>query len=121
MGTTAHRVLETIATQAGFYTTRDLFAAERWDAAAVALAVALEARPESAPLWYNLACAQARSGQSAKAVEALRRAVEAGFRDLAHLEADPDLGTIRREPGYRALVDELRAAAPPAVPTPASR
>jgi dienelactone hydrolase len=120
MGTTAHRVLELIATQAGFYITRDLFAAGRWDAATVALQVALEAKPESPSLSYNFACALARSGQRAQAVEALRRAVEAGFGDAAHIEADPDLEPIRGEPGYRALVERLRAAATP-VPTPSGR
>jgi predicted esterase len=107
-GLAARRVLETTATQAGFYVTRDLFAAERWDAAVVALEVAIEAKPENSPLWYNLACARARSGQPVKALEALQRAVDAGYRDLAHLEADPDLEAIRGEPGYRTLVESLR-------------
>jgi poly(3-hydroxybutyrate) depolymerase len=107
-GLAARRVLETIATHAGFYVTRDLFAAERWDSAVVALQVAIEAKPDSSPLWYNLACARARSGQPAKALEALKRAVDAGYRDLAHLEADPDLEAIRGEPEYRALVETLR-------------
>jgi hypothetical protein len=100
--------------------TRDLFAAERWNAAAVALQVAVDAKPESSPLWYNLACARARSGQPAKALEALQRAVDAGYRDLSHLEADGDLEAIRGEPGYRALVEGLRAAAAP-VATPSAR
>jgi hypothetical protein len=53
-------------------------------------------------------------------VAALQDAVEAGYRDLAALEADADLESIRGEPGYRALVERLRVAATP-VPTPASR
>jgi dienelactone hydrolase len=120
MGVTARRVLETIAVQSGYYLPRDLFAAGRYKHAAVALALAVEAKPDSAPLWYNLACACARSGDPGEAVEALEHAVQAGYRDLAYLEADADLESIRGEPRYRALVERLRVAATPAA-TPASR
>jgi predicted esterase len=119
-GAAAGRVLETIAVQAGYYLPRDLFAAGRYKHAAVALELALEVRPDSFFFAYNLACARARSGDADGAVAALQDAVEAGYRDLAALEADADLESIRGEPGYRALVERLRTAATP-VPTPASR
>jgi predicted esterase len=119
-GAAAGRVLETIAVQAGYYLPRDLFAAGHYRHAEVALELALEVKPDNVYFAYNLACARARSGDSDGAVAALRDAVKAGYRDLAALEADPDLESIRGEPGYRALVEGLRAAAPPG-PTPASR
>ena len=116
-GAAAGRVLETIAVQAGYYLPRDLFAAGRYKHAAVALELALEVRPDSVVFAYNPACARARSGDADGAVAAPQDAIGAGYRDLAALEADPDLESIRSKPGYRALVERLRVAAA----TPASR
>jgi len=118
-GAAAGRVLETIAVQAGYYLTRDLFAAGRYRHAAVALGLAVEVKPDNVVFNYNLACARARSGDAGGAVAALQDAVRVGYRDLAALEADADLESIRGEPGYRAAVEQLRAAAAP-TPTPAA-
>ena len=61
---------------------------------------------------YNAACAHARLGQQDRAVAFLRRAVAGGYRDLAHLQKDPDLGGIREEQGYREVVAALEKATP---------
>lgn len=53
---------------------------------------------------------------SRPAVEWLRKAVAAGYRDRAHLDADPDLAPLRGRPDFRALVGSLRYTAPPPRP-----
>jgi tetratricopeptide (TPR) repeat protein len=49
----------------------------------------------------------------AAAVEALKDAVQAGYRDLAHLQADADLEAVRQEAGYREAVERLRKGTGP--------
>jgi Zn-dependent protease len=83
-----------------------LFFAGRHDAAA-ALAERLHERfghPEDA---YNAACSHARAGRAAEALSWLERAVDAGYDDLAHLEADEDLASVRALDAYASLRDRL--------------
>jgi hypothetical protein len=107
---TAQRLLETAATQTGFYLARDFLGSGQYRRAAVVLEVAAAIHPERAFLHYNLACARARSGQRAAALEALQRAVDAGYADLEHLQNDADLESLRGSEGYAALVKRLRPA-----------
>jgi tetratricopeptide (TPR) repeat protein len=57
---------------------------------------------------YNLACSYSLMGRSAKAVEALQKAIAYGYHDFVHMQRDPDLEGIRKEPAYLALVDRVR-------------
>jgi len=104
----ARRMLATIYSQLSFYLRRELWARKAWREAAAVLEVAANLRPANAALWYDLACAHALGGRKKPALEALERAVEAGFDDVAHLEADADLKSLRKTDGYRALVERLR-------------
>lgn len=63
--------------------------------------------PAMAGIHYNLACAHARHGQPAPAVAALAAAIQAGYRDRKSIESDPDLESLRADPGYRKLMDAL--------------
>ncbi len=72
--------------------------------AAVALSVATEARPETPYLWYNLACARARSGSRGPALDALEQAVALGFDDRDLMASDEDLKSLRDEARFQALV-----------------
>jgi hypothetical protein len=72
--------------------------------ALAALVVATEATPERATYWYNLACVQARLGGKRQALDALERAVAAGYSDRAGIVADEDLASLREEEGFKALV-----------------
>ncbi len=47
------------------------------------------------------------------AIEALTQAVKYGWKDVAHMESDPDLVPIRSSPAYRALVERLSASKKP--------
>jgi len=53
---------------------------------------------------YNLACSQALAGRPDEAIDSLSSAILLGYDDLAHLEIDPDLDSLRERPDFRALL-----------------
>ena len=55
---------------------------------------------------YNLACSLALAGRAAEAVDSLTTAILLGYDDIAHLEVDPDLDSLRERPDFRALLGE---------------
>ena len=56
---------------------------------------------------YNLACSYSLLGRTDEAIQTLEQAVTLGYHDFAHLQRDPDLDGIRRDPRYLALVDRV--------------
>ena len=64
----------------------------------------LRSDPEDEGALYNAACAWARLGDKPKALDYLRKSVEAGFVDFPHIEKDADLDTLRAEQPYRDLL-----------------
>lgn len=100
----ARRILESIWTQTSFYLTRELMSQKRYREARTTLSVALEIRDDAIWAWYNLACAAARSGSRDRALEALERSVELGYRNLEHLTSDADLASLHDEPRFRAVI-----------------
>ena len=74
-------------------------------------AVELDARlvelmPEDYLARYNLACSLARADRADEAIDALSRAILLGYDDLAHMESDPDLESLRDNPDFQALLGE---------------
>jgi serine/threonine protein kinase/tetratricopeptide (TPR) repeat protein len=72
----------------------------------------------SAARWYDFACVYAvASGKvadkkqeyAARAMELLRQAVKAGFKDAAHLAKDTDLEPLRGREDFKKLLAELEA------------
>ncbi len=106
----AQRVLETIFTNTSFYLMRDFFQAGDYRAGATVLEVAVGIHPERRDLWYNLACARARSGRPEPAIDALEQAIERGFVHQSHIERDADLKSLRGRARYRQLIDGLESA-----------
>ncbi len=106
-GVVARRLLETLFTQSYFYLTRDALSRDDLEAAVKSLTVASEVKPERPDVWLRLARILARSGSRKPAIEALEKAVAAGFDDVEGLESDPDLEPLRRMEGYRRLVAGL--------------
>lgn len=90
------------AREAGAFVDAALFHSGAFDAAAELGARLFErfAHPEDA---YNTACSHARGGRPAEGLAWLARAIDAGYDDLAHLEADDDLAVVRALDGYGAL------------------
>jgi predicted esterase len=106
----AQRRLETAFVQAYFYVPRMLLARGEAKRAAAAQEVAAQIRPTADYVRYDLACSWARAGRRKEALAELRRAVELGFKDAAHMAADPDLEKLRNEPAFQQLLERLRAA-----------
>lgn len=112
-GVVGRRLLQTLATNAGFYLSQDLMRQGEHARAAVALFVATEARPEAPFLWYDLACARARSGSRGPALDALERAVALGFSDRDLLASDEDLESLHDEARFQALLASGEAGSSP--------
>jgi predicted esterase len=105
---TAQRLLDTAYAFTSFYLPRDFFDEGRYERAAASLEVAVSIRQDNPIVWYNLACARARSGDKKEAVEALGQSIAHGFRNLDHIESDADLESIRARDDYREVVRALR-------------
>lgn len=60
--------------------------------------------------FYNLACAYALKKDANAAVEALEKAVAAGFSDLAQLEQDGDFASVREDARFKKVVEALKKA-----------
>jgi adenylate cyclase len=94
-------------TQTSFYVARELLGEKDYRMAAALLQVAVGIHDGQPVIWYNLACALARTGQREEALDALEKAVERGFSDREQLAGDADLASLRESERYRALVARL--------------
>jgi tetratricopeptide (TPR) repeat protein len=61
---------------------------------------------DAATQAYYIAKVLAQKGQKDAALEFLKRAKEAGFRDFARVSADPDFRSVREDPRYKDLSPE---------------
>lgn len=61
--------------------------------------------PESFVPQYNVASALSRLGRAEEALDAIERALELGFDDLAHLRHDPDLEAIRQTERFQGILE----------------
>jgi predicted esterase len=105
----AARVLESIFVQTAFYLPRDFAARHDFVRAELTTGIAAELKPDRAgAVFYNLACFRALAGDRKGAIASLRNAVAKGYNDVAAMETDPDLASLREDRGYRALVEEMK-------------
>jgi tetratricopeptide (TPR) repeat protein len=88
--------------------------------------------PDDPKQLYNFACELAlciplagrdpslstaeRAEYSDRAMDALRQAVRVGWRNLAHMESDPDLAPLRSRADFQALCRELAETSPSVPP-----
>jgi thiol-disulfide isomerase/thioredoxin len=56
---------------------------------------------------YNEACAYNLQDQADKALASLRESVDAGFSDVANLDNDTDLASLREKPEFKAIRDDM--------------
>jgi putative intracellular protease/amidase len=61
--------------------------------------------------YYNLACAYSMLGEKEKAIEAMHKAVAAGFADRRWAEQDTELDSIRDDPRFEAILQLIGPAA----------
>jgi tetratricopeptide (TPR) repeat protein len=64
----------------------------------------VEAHPQYAELFYNLACCESLAGRTTDAVDHLRRAIDMSERFRAYATDDSDFDPIRDEPAFKELI-----------------
>jgi tetratricopeptide (TPR) repeat protein len=65
---------------------------------------ALVLSPGDPMMLYNAACMYVSLGETSRALDALRQAVEAGYRNFGWMRNDPDLVSLRTNPEFVALM-----------------
>lgn len=65
-------------------------------------------QPSNPLVFYNLACSHSLHGEMDRAAEALKRALDLGYRDFDWLAKDPDLKGLRRHPLYLHIQSTIR-------------
>jgi serine/threonine protein kinase/tetratricopeptide (TPR) repeat protein len=65
--------------------------------------LAMALRPNDAMVMYNVACVFGQLGKKPEALEALRKALEAGWKDATWARRDPDLAILHGDPAFDAL------------------
>ena len=72
--------------------------------------LAITLRPNEATVLYNAACNFCLMKRKPEAVEALRKAWDAGFRDPDWARRDPDLALLHGDPEFERLYPEKTAS-----------
>jgi serine/threonine protein kinase/tetratricopeptide (TPR) repeat protein len=82
------------------------------------LNLAITLRSNEASILYNAACTYSQLKRKAEALDALRKAWEAGFKDATWARRDPDLALLRDEPDFDRMYPMPKAPqSAPANPT----
>ncbi len=113
----AERILASLRVQVSFYLPEELLARGDYAHARLCYALASEIDPGDPGPDYALAAAEARAREVRRALKALDRTVEKGFRDLAALDADPDFAAIRGDAKFEAWLAAARARYPAISPS----
>jgi tetratricopeptide (TPR) repeat protein len=70
------------------------------------LRVLVEASPQYALLFYNLACCESLTGRTTDALDHLQRAIDMSEEFRGYAKDDSDLDPIRGEPAFKRIVDD---------------
>jgi non-specific serine/threonine protein kinase len=84
----------------------------RYDDATKELNLAITLRANEASILYNAACTFALMEKKAEAIDTLRKAWEAGFKDSTWARRDPDLGILQGDPEFERLYPPIGSATP---------
>ncbi|MEO6323793.1 MAG: M56 family metallopeptidase [Thermoanaerobaculia bacterium] len=84
---------------------KELLRVGEYDKAAEAFQAAAERNSHVSAALYNTACAYSLKGDKKRALDALEKALEAGYDDPKHMDSDDDLDAIRDEPRFGELRD----------------
>lgn len=68
---------------------------------------ALESGRDEPMVLYNVACTYAVLGETARSLDLLEKAVNLGWGDKAWLENDSDLDSLRGEPRFKAILEQI--------------
>jgi hypothetical protein len=83
---------------------RPLYEAGEYAEAADRGRVLVEAHPQYADLFYNVACCESLAGRTTDAVDHLRRAINMSERFRPYAKDDSDFDPIRDEPEFKELI-----------------
>ena len=76
---------------------------DRGDDAAREASLAMALRPNDAMVMYNVACVFGQLGKKDEALDALRKAKDAGEDDATWARRDPDLALLHGDPDFEKL------------------
>jgi tetratricopeptide (TPR) repeat protein len=79
----------------------------RHDEALEAYNKAIAIQPDSHEAWYNKACLYSLQKDKRNALNCLRKAIEKGLNDLAHIKKDTDLDFIRNEKEFQEIISKI--------------
>jgi TolB-like protein/Tfp pilus assembly protein PilF len=68
---------------------------------------ALELSPDDPLMLYNVGCLFAQLNEKPRAIDALQRAITAGYWDLGWMRHDPDLDPLREDPGFQKMLGDV--------------
>ena len=80
----------------------------RTDDAVREASLAMVLRPNEATVLYNAACTFANLGKKAEAIDALRKAWDAGYKDAEWTRRDPDLTILHGDPEFERLYPQSK-------------
>jgi TolB-like protein/Flp pilus assembly protein TadD len=66
---------------------------------------AIESSPGDSVMLYNAACLYSRLGETRRAIETLRHAINAGVKNFGWMRNDPDLDSLRNDPEFIQLTE----------------
>jgi tetratricopeptide (TPR) repeat protein len=89
---------------------RPLYEAGEYAEAADRGRVLVEAHPQYAAVFYNVACCESLAGRTTDAIDHLRRAIDMSERFRAYAKDDSDFDPIRDEPAFKELVGRSAVA-----------
>lgn len=84
----------------------EFFKDRKYEEAAAVCVQIIDLAPRRPDGYYNLACAQARLGKTEDALANLKKAIECGYGEAAHMQADEDLESLHKDPRFAALVKQ---------------
>ncbi len=80
----------------------------RFEQARAQAELALSLRPEAAELMYDLARCWGGLGKRSQALDWVRKAIAAGFRDRKALTSDPRLAALQKDAEFKKLLEQVR-------------
>ena len=66
----------------------------------------IKQNPNDPIIIYNAACFYAMIGDKKTSIENLKKAIDNGFGNYEYIKHDPDLNSLRQEPGFMALMPD---------------
>jgi hypothetical protein len=106
----ARRLIAELDVQTGFYLPVAAMQVNEDGRAAFYLEIARAIAPDDSFAWFLRAKIFARARNTTAAIDALRQAVNRGFRTLDALEHDPAFDVLRPRRDFLVLVEQVRAA-----------